>query len=143
VRVPSSYSMARPQHQHFSPLLPLSLAYLSFVQLSIPNYFNLEIGVCPAWVRFPPYLKCKNSSQFQPRGEFAWEHIPVHVVQESKPGMVIRTAESDRPRVKDPHDQDPVSRSRDLHGAIGGATMRLHHKKRCSHMFTDSQTHVP
>ena len=34
--------------------------------------------------------------QFQPRGEFAWEHLPVHVVQESKPGMVIRTAKSDR-----------------------------------------------
>jgi len=30
-----------------------------------------------------------------PRGEFAWEHLPVHVVQESKPGMVIHTAESD------------------------------------------------
>jgi len=57
--------------------------------------------------------------------------------------MVIRTAESDRPRVKDPHGQDPVSRTRGLHGAIGGATMRLHHKKRCSHVFTDSQTHVP
>jgi len=25
----------------------------------------------------------QNSSQFQPRGEFAWEHLPVHVVQES------------------------------------------------------------
>jgi len=56
--------------------------------------------------------------------------------------MVIRTAESDRPRVKDPHEQDPRSRTRDVHGAIGGATMRLHHKKR-SHVFTDSQTHVP
>jgi len=39
--------------------------------------------------------------------------------------------------------QDPVSKTRDLHGAIGGATMRLHHKKRCSHVFKDSQTHVP
>ena len=39
--------------------------------------------------------------------------------------------------------QDPVSRTRDLHGAIGGATVRLHHKKRCSHVFIDSQTHVP
>ena len=39
--------------------------------------------------------------------------------------------------------QEPVSRTRDLHGAIGGATMRLHHKKRCSHVFIDSQTHVP
>ena len=53
----------------------------------------------------------QNSSQFQPRGELAWEHLPVHVVQELKPGMVIRTAESDRPRVKDPHEQDPVSRT--------------------------------
>jgi len=57
--------------------------------------------------------------------------------------MVIRKTESDRPRVKDPHEQDSVSRTRDLHGVIGGATMRLHHKKRCSHVFTDSQTHVP
>ena len=39
--------------------------------------------------------------------------------------------------------QAPFSRTRDLHGAIGGATMRLHHKKRCSHVFIDSQTHVP
>jgi len=39
--------------------------------------------------------------------------------------------------------QDPVSRTRNLHGAIGGATVRLHHKKRCSHVFIDSQTHVP
>ena len=86
---------------------------------------------------------CAGVLQFQPRGEFAWEHLAVHVVQELKPGMVIRTAETDRPRVKDLHEQDPVSRTRDLHGAIGGSTMRLHHKKRCSHVFTDSQTHVP
>ena len=98
------------------------------------------------WLRagsIPSVSQMQNSSQFQPRGEFAWEHLPVHVVQELKPGMVIRTAESDRSRVKDPHEQDPVSRTRDLHGAIGGATMRLHHKKRCSHVFTDLQTHVP
>jgi len=86
----------------------------------------------------------QNSSQFLvPGGEFAWDHLPVHVVQESKSGMVIRTAESNQPRVKDPHEQDHGSRTRDLHGAIGGATMQLHHKKRCSHVFTDSQTHVP
>jgi len=57
--------------------------------------------------------------------------------------MVVRTAESNRPRVKDPHEQDPGSRTRDLHGAIGGATVRLQHKKRYSQVFTDSQTHVP
>ena len=88
---------------------------------------RMRWGFPPAWVRFPAYLKCKIH----------------HVVQELKSDMVIRTAESDRPRVKDPHEQDSVSRIRDLHGAIGGATMRLHHKKRCSHVFTDSQTHVP
>ena len=65
----------------------------------------------------------QNSSQFLvPGGEFAWEHLPVHVVQELKPDMVIRTAESDGSRVKDPHEQDPVSRTGDLHGAIGGDT---------------------
>ena len=72
---------------------------------------------------------CAGVLQFQPRGEFAWKHLAVHVVQELKPGMVIRTAETDRPRVKDLHEQDPVSRTRDLHGAIGGATMRLHHER--------------
>jgi len=100
-------------------------------------------GVCSRVGSIPSVSQMQNSSQFQPRGEFAWEHLPVHVVQELKPDMVIRTAESDRPQVKDPHEQDPVSRTRGLHGAIGGATMRLHHKKRCSHVFTDSQTHVP
>ena len=87
----------------------------------------------------------QKSSQFQARGKFAWEHLPVHVVQELKPGLVIRTAESDRPRVKDPHEQDPVARTRDLprDGAIGGATMRFYNKKRGSYVFTDSQTHVP
>ena len=72
-----------------------------------------------------------------------WEHSPVHAVQELKPGMAIRTAESDRYRAKDPHEQDPASRTRDLHGAIGGATMRLHHKKRRPHALTDPQTHAP
>jgi len=45
------------------------------------------------------------------------------------PGVVAwhgstRTAESDRPRVRDPHKQDSESRTRDLHDDIGGATMR-------------------
>jgi len=81
---------------------------------------RMRWGFAPSRVgSIPSVTQMQNSSQFQPRGEFAWEHLPVHVVQESKPGMVIRTAESDRPWVKDPHEQDPVSRTRDLHGAIG------------------------
>ena len=104
---------------------------------------RMRWGFNPGWVRFPPYLKCKIHHNFSREASLRGEHIPVHVVQASKPGMVIRTAESDRLQVKDPHEKDPVSRTRDLHGAIGGATMRLHHKKRCSHVFTDSQTHVP
>jgi len=118
---------------------------LMFVFMYVCMYVCIYVCICVlSW----SVLYCKprvmqNSSQLQPRGEFALEHLPVHVVQELKPGMVIRTAESDQPRVKDPHKQDPVSRTRDLHGAIGGVTMQLHHKKRCSHVFTDSQTHVP
>ena len=62
-----------------------------------------------------------------------WEHLPVPVVQESKPGMVIRTAESDRSQVKDPH--EPGSRFKD-----SGSTWR---DRRCDYAVTPQKEMLP
>jgi len=62
------------------------------------------MGVCSAWVRFPPYLNARFTISCP------WRRVCVGAFTcTCSPGVVAwhgstRTAESDRPRVKDPHE---------------------------------------
>jgi len=76
----------------------------------------MRSGFAPAWVRLPPNLNAKFITISCPWrrvcvGEFTCPCSPVVLAWH----CITRTAESDRPRVRDPHEQDSESRTRDLH----------------------------
>jgi len=82
-------------YEHTHTYTPHMLAYESWFPSPHSPSLRLVMNFCiEIWREsnqsIPSVSQCKNSSKFVvPGGEFAWEHLPVHVVQESKPGMVV------------------------------------------------------